>query len=111
MLVATKDRPLATTTPGSLPRPGWFTASLHGRPFSVGMADRIFREQYLDTQADYIIDQTRAGLDVLVDGDGCFDDDVAGRLRFAHLSERINGHGAHPSSGHSRTSRPMLPAG
>ena len=45
MLVATKDRPLATTTTGSLPRPGWFTANLHGRPFSVGMADRTFREQ------------------------------------------------------------------
>ena len=91
MLVATKDRPLATTTTGSLPRPGWFTANLHGRPFSVGMADRTFREQYLDTQAAYIVDQTRAGLDVLVDGDGRFDDDVAGRQWFAHLSERING--------------------
>ena len=58
MYVASKDLPLATTTTGALPRPSWYTTELHGRPFSVAMADRSYREQYLDTVAAYVVDQT-----------------------------------------------------
>lgn len=94
MLGATKDRPLATTTTGGLPRPGWFTAALGGRPFSVAMADRGFREQYLDLQAAYIVDQMRAGIDIMVDGDARMDDGVAGRHWIAYPEERIGGLGA-----------------
>jgi 5-methyltetrahydropteroyltriglutamate--homocysteine methyltransferase len=45
MFRATKDMPLATTVTGSLPRPGWYTTDLHGRSLSIGMGDRVFREQ------------------------------------------------------------------
>ena len=91
MYVASKNLPLATTTTGALPRPSWYTTSLHGRPFSVAMADRSYREQYLDTVATYVVDQTRAGIDILVDGDARFDDDVAGRGWFAYVAERLTG--------------------
>jgi 5-methyltetrahydropteroyltriglutamate--homocysteine methyltransferase len=91
MFVATKDLPLATTITGSLPRPSWFTAQLHGRPFTVGMADRIYREQYLDAVSTYVVDQMRAGLDILTDGDARLDLGVAGRHWIAHVEERLDG--------------------
>lgn len=93
MFVATKDLPLATTTTGSLPRPSWFVASLGGRAFSVAMAERGFREQYLDAQSVFVTDQTRAGIDILVDGDARMDDGVAGRHWFAYVNERLDGMG------------------
>ena len=93
MLGATKDRPLLTTTTGGLPRPGWYTESLDGRPFSVAMAGRSFREQYRDLVAALIADQNRAGMDILVDGDARFDDDVAGRQWIAYPEERLAGLG------------------
>ena len=93
MFVATKDRPIVTTTTGALPRPSWFTESLRGRPFSAGMVDRAYREQYIDTIACHVINQTRAGIEILVDGDARFDDDVAGRGWFAYVSERLGGIG------------------
>ena len=79
MLTVTKDKPIATTTTGALPRPAWFTGGLGGRPFSVAMADRQFREQYIDAQAALILDQKRAGIHILVDGDARLDDGFAGR--------------------------------
>ena len=91
MFIATKDKPLATTVTGSLPRPSWYTADLNGRSFSVAMADRTYLEQYPDTVKTYIADQNRAGLDILVDGDARFDNDVAGRSWFAYVLERLQG--------------------
>src|SRR5262245_60173726 len=93
MFVATKGIALATTTTGSRPRPSWFVANLAGRPFSSAMADRGFREQYLDAQAVFLTEQMRAGLDVLVDGDARVDDGVAGRFWFAYVNERLEGMG------------------
>jgi len=93
MLRATKDRPLATTVTGSLPRPHWFSDNLAARPFSVAMGTLRFREQYTDALAVYVKDQERAGLDILVDGDARFDNDVAGRSWFGYVTERLNGVG------------------
>ncbi|MDE0138061.1 MAG: cobalamin-independent methionine synthase II family protein [bacterium] len=93
MLGATKNRPLATTTTGGLPRPSWHTESLSGRPFSVAMAGRGFREQYRDLVAALVADQNQAGIDILVDGDARFDDDVAGRQWIAYPEERLAGLG------------------
>jgi len=93
VLGATKNRPLATTTTGGLPRPGWYTESLSGRSFSVAMARRGFREQYRDLVAALVADQNQAGIDILVDGDARFDDDVAGRQWIAYPEERLAGLG------------------
>ena len=109
MFVGTKDKPLATTVTGSLPRPSWYIADLDGRAFSVAMADRVYREQYLDTVKAYITDQNRAGLDILVDGDARFDNDVAGRSWFAYVLERLQGccepHMTHHLNGRLRVTR------
>jgi 5-methyltetrahydropteroyltriglutamate--homocysteine methyltransferase len=93
MLVATRDMPLATTVTGSLPRPGWCDCRLDGQPLGVRLADRGFREQYTDLLAAYVSDQTRAGLDILVDGDARLDDGVGGRHWFAYVEERLTGLG------------------
>ncbi|MCE2530260.1 MAG: cobalamin-independent methionine synthase II family protein [Acidimicrobiia bacterium] len=93
VLGATRNRPLVTTTTGGLPRPGWYTESLSGQAFSVAMAGRSFREQYRDLVAGLVADQYQAGIDVLVDGDARFDDDVAGRQWIAYPEERLAGLG------------------
>ena len=105
MFRATRGRPLATTITGSLPRPGWYTANLHGRPFPLAMTDLAYREQYIDALAAFASDQERAGLDVFTDGDARCDMDVAGRSWFAYATERLLGlEGFHPSS--PRLTRP-----
>ncbi len=91
MFKATKDRPLATTLTGSLPRPSWFTENLNGRPFSLAMTDLRFREQYCDTLAAHFCDQSIAGIEIFVDGDSRFDADVGGRAWFAYMFERMGG--------------------
>jgi 5-methyltetrahydropteroyltriglutamate--homocysteine methyltransferase len=91
MFKATKDIVLPTTVTGSLPRPCWYDVNLRGRTFSVAMAEIEFREQYCDAVAVAIADQSRAGLDILVDGDSRFDMDVAGRSWFAYVGERLKG--------------------
>jgi 5-methyltetrahydropteroyltriglutamate--homocysteine methyltransferase len=91
MLLISKDRPLLTTITGSLPRPHWFVSNLQGRPFSLAMTDIAFREQYTDAIAAFLSDQTRAGLDVLTDGDARCDCDVGGRSWFAYAAERLDG--------------------
>ena len=93
MFTLTRDRPLATTTTGALPRPKWFTATLHGRPFSIAMGDPDFREQYTDALSAFLCDQYRAGLDIMVDGDARFDIDIAGHSWFRYVSERLDGMG------------------
>lgn len=94
MFNATKNKPLATTVTGSLPRPSWFTTDLHGRSLSIGMGDRIFREQYTDAVQAVIGDQTRAGLDIVTDGDMRFDLDIGGRSWFGYIFDRMEGLGS-----------------
>ena len=91
MYTATKDLVLATTITGSLPRPAWYTENLNGRPFRVAMAEKSFREQYLDAVSCYIRDQERAGLDIVTDGDARFDTDVGGRSWQSYTLERLEG--------------------
>jgi 5-methyltetrahydropteroyltriglutamate--homocysteine methyltransferase len=80
MYRATQGKPLATTITGSLPRPSWFVTNLSGRSFLAAFArDPIYREQYGDAVAALIADQTRAGLDILSDGEMRFDVDIGGR--------------------------------
>jgi 5-methyltetrahydropteroyltriglutamate--homocysteine methyltransferase len=55
------------------------------------MADRDYREQYLDAVAAFFSDQNRAGLDILVDGDARLDGDFGGRSWFAYAFERLTG--------------------
>jgi 5-methyltetrahydropteroyltriglutamate--homocysteine methyltransferase len=92
MLVATKDRPLATTITGSLPRPHWFTENLRRQPFlSAFNGDATYREQYADAVAALIADQTRAGLDLVTDGEMRFDVDIGGRSWFGYAFDRMEG--------------------
>ena len=84
--------PLATTITGSLPRPHWFTENLRGRPFLTAMgSDLSYREQYSDAVAALIADQSRAGLDIVSDGEMRFDTDIGGRSWFGYLFDRMTG--------------------
>src|SRR5919108_2856745 len=92
MFAATNSMTLATTITGSLPRPHWFTENLHGRPFLTAFnGDAMYREQYSDAVAALIIDQTRAGLDIVSDGEMRFDLDVGGRSWFGYAFDRMEG--------------------
>lgn len=91
MLTATKDLLLPTTVTGSWPRPTWFDGNLFERPFSSGMADIGFREQFVDAISCVISDQETAGLDILTDGDYHLDHDLAGRSWFSYPTERLSG--------------------
>ena len=92
MFLATASRPLATTITGSLPRPGWYDQNLGTRPFlSAFNGDAAFREQYIDAIAASISDQTRAGLDIVTDGEMRFDADIGGRSWFGYLFDRMGG--------------------
>ena len=93
MLTVSKDRALLTTTTGALPKPSWCTTALDGRALSLCLTDRVFREQYLDMLAAFLTDQTRAGIDILVDGDARLDDSVGGRHWIAYVEERMGGLG------------------
>jgi 5-methyltetrahydropteroyltriglutamate--homocysteine methyltransferase len=92
--MTTDALPLATTITGSLPRPQWFTENLRGRPFLTAMAsDLSYREQYSDAVAALIADQSRAGLDIVSDGEMRFDTDIGGRSWFGYLFDRMSGLG------------------
>ena len=91
MLTATKDLILPTTVTGSWPRPTWFTGNLFERPFSTGMADVAYREQFVDAVGSVLNDQELAGLDILTNGDYHLDADLAGRSWFSYPSERFAG--------------------
>jgi len=94
MFIATKSLPLATTITGSLPRPLWFVENLRGRPFLTAVSsDLSYREQYGDAVAALIADQSRAGLDIVSDGEMRFDMDVGGRSWFGYLFDRMDGLG------------------
>ena len=91
VLNATKDRPLATTITGSIPRPSWYVQNLRGRSFRDALGDSVFREQYTDAVSSYLRDQERAGLDILTDGDCRFDVDVGGMSWFLYPAQRLEG--------------------
>lgn len=92
MFIATADRPLATTITGSLPRPHWYVESLGTRPFLTAYNGSVtFREQYRDAVGALISDQTRAGLDIVSDGEMRFDTDIGGRSWFGYLFDRMAG--------------------
>jgi len=93
MLIATKDKPLQTTTTGALPRPTWYTANLRGQPLSVGFSQSDYREQHMDCLAANVAMQHKAGIDIMVDGDCRLDNDWAGRSWVAYPLERIEGIG------------------
>ncbi|MBV8168168.1 MAG: hypothetical protein JO021_15330, partial [Alphaproteobacteria bacterium] len=94
MFTATKSLPLATTITGSLPRPLWFVENLRGRPFLTAVnLDLAYREQYGDAVAALIADQSRAGLDIVSDGEMRFAMDVGGRSWFRYLFDRMDGLG------------------
>ena len=86
MLTATKDLVLPTTVTGSWPRPSWFTGNLFERPFSSGMGDVAYREQFVDAISSVLSDQEPAGLDILTNGDYHLDADLAGRSWFSYPS-------------------------
>ena len=98
MISATKEMTLPTALVGSIPRPSWYTRSLHGQDFKMALSDRGFREQYIDAVGAYINDQECAGLDIIVDGDARFDDDVGGRSWFFYMIDRLGGGGGSPSA-------------
>jgi 5-methyltetrahydropteroyltriglutamate--homocysteine methyltransferase len=91
MITTTEDMILPTAIVGSIPRPSWYTLSLHGREFKHALTDRAYREQYIDAVGAFIHDQTRAGLDIVTDGDARFDNDVGGRGWFFYPLERLGG--------------------
>jgi 5-methyltetrahydropteroyltriglutamate--homocysteine methyltransferase len=91
MLTATKDLLLPTTVTGSWPRPSWYTANLFRKALSEGMADLAFREQFTDAVDTVLVDQARAGLDILTNGDYHLDNDIAGRSWFSYPFERMEG--------------------
>jgi 5-methyltetrahydropteroyltriglutamate--homocysteine methyltransferase len=91
VLNATRDLVLPTTITGSYPRPAWFTEGLHRRAFKDALGDSLFREQYLDAVSCLIGEQTRAGLDIVTDGDSRFDLTVGGRSWFYYPIERLAG--------------------
>jgi 5-methyltetrahydropteroyltriglutamate--homocysteine methyltransferase len=91
VLNATRDLVLPTTITGSYPRPAWFTEGLHRRAFKEALGDSRFREQYLDAVSCLIGEQTRAGLDIVTDGDSRFDLTVGGRSWFYYPIERLGG--------------------
>jgi 5-methyltetrahydropteroyltriglutamate--homocysteine methyltransferase len=92
MYKATEGKLLATTITGSLPRPAWFVENLRGRPFLAAFnGDAAYREQYGDAVATLIADQTRAGLDIVSDGEMRFDMDVGGRSWFGYPFDRMTG--------------------
>jgi 5-methyltetrahydropteroyltriglutamate--homocysteine methyltransferase len=93
MFIATKDKPLQTTTTGALPRPGWYRENLRGAPLSTGFARSAYREQHFDCLACHVAAQHKAGIDIFVDGDTRLDDDVAGRSWVSYAYERIEGIG------------------
>src|SRR3954447_5312415 len=79
MFTATKELMLPATVTGSWPPPRWDDQGPWGRPLDTAMLDVRFREQFLDAHSVVIADQTRAGLDILTNGDYQLDEDFAGR--------------------------------
>src|SRR5436190_16315097 len=67
---------LPTTMVGSYPRPHWFTHQLLGRDIRVAFKHVDHAEAFADATHLSIADQESAGLDIVTDGQMCFDDYV-----------------------------------
>jgi 5-methyltetrahydropteroyltriglutamate--homocysteine methyltransferase len=91
MYTATHNITLPTTITGSLPRPAWYTENLGNRLFRDALADAGYREQYTDAVGSHILDQERAGLDIVTDGDARFDGDVGGLSWLQYPARRFEG--------------------
>ncbi len=91
MFTATADQLLPTTTTGSWPRPRWYTVTMGGRTLSQCMAGAAYREQFTDAISAVVVDQERAGLDIVTNGDYHLDPDFAGRAWHHYPVERWNG--------------------
>jgi 5-methyltetrahydropteroyltriglutamate--homocysteine methyltransferase len=93
---------LPTTMVGSYPRPAWFDWQLEGRDILEAFKVIHHKEAFADAVKVVIDDQTRAGLDILTDGQMWFDDYSMGIGAFLfYWLERIHGFGKeklpHPS--------------
>lgn len=86
------DTILPTTMVGSYPRPHWFTQQLDGRDVRVAFKNVSHAEAFADATHAAIHDQETAGLDIVTDGQMCFDDYVGVIGSFCwYLYERIGG--------------------
>jgi 5-methyltetrahydropteroyltriglutamate--homocysteine methyltransferase len=97
------DTLLPTTMVGSYPRPHWFNYQLLGRDVRVAFKHADHAEAFADATHAAIADQERAGLDIVTDGQMCFDDYVGVIGSFCwYMYERIPGFEAakeeHPSA-------------
>src|SRR5579859_748934 len=93
---------LPTTMVGSYPRPAWFRDQLAGRDVLEAFKVIHHAEAFEDATRTSILDQERAGLDVVTDGQMWFDDYAMGIGSFLwYWLERIEGFGReklpHPS--------------
>jgi 5-methyltetrahydropteroyltriglutamate--homocysteine methyltransferase len=92
--MATKivDTILPTTMVGSYPRPHWFKHQLLGRDIRVAFKEVQHEEAFDDAVATVIRDQEEAGLDIVTDGNMCYDDYVGVIGSFCwYMYERIPG--------------------
>ena len=86
------DTVLPTTMVGSYPRPHWYHQQLLGRDVRVAFKEVAHEEAYQDATAADIRDQEEAGLDIVTDGQMCFDDHVGVIGAFCwYMYERIPG--------------------
>ena len=86
------DTILPTTMVGSYPRPKWFTQQLLGRDIRVAFKSVDHAEAFNDATRLAIADQEEAGLDIVTDGQMCFDDYVGVIGSFCwYMYERIPG--------------------
>src|ERR1700737_4941665 len=86
------DTILPTTMVGSYPRPRWFNYQLLGRDVRVAFKHVDHAEAFADATATAIRDQEEAGLDIVTDGQMCFDDYVGVIGSFCwYMYERIPG--------------------
>jgi 5-methyltetrahydropteroyltriglutamate--homocysteine methyltransferase len=86
------DTILPTTMVGSYPRPKWFTYQLLGRDVRVAFKHVDHAEAFEDATMAAIYDQETAGLDIVTDGQMCFDDYVGVIGSFCwYMYERIGG--------------------
>jgi 5-methyltetrahydropteroyltriglutamate--homocysteine methyltransferase len=88
---------------GSYPRPRWFTYQLLGRDVREAFKHVDHAEAFADATHAAIHDQEEAGLDIVTDGQMCFDDYVGVIGSFCwYMYERIGGFEAakeeHPSA-------------
>ena len=61
---------------GSYPRPSWFDYQLNGRDIREAFKHTGHAEAFEDATQLAIRDQEEAGLDIVTDGQMCFDDYV-----------------------------------